>query len=107
MIKTVLLKLVIISMFYECFNLCASISTPFCKDIEAFIFDCDGVLVDTEYLKFLAWQKALASLNIELAIDEYKMVAGYPSKEILEKLQNMKKLRISNPEDVIHLRRQE
>ena len=38
--------------------------------IKAVIFDCDGVLVDTEYLKFLAWQEALASQNIKFLIEE-------------------------------------
>lgn len=73
------------------------------ESIQAIIFDCDGVLVDTEYLKFFAWQEALASVNIELSIEEYKMVAGNSSKKIHEILQDIKNLCI--PEDVILLRR--
>jgi HAD superfamily hydrolase (TIGR01509 family) len=75
------------------------------KEMEAVIFDCDGVLADTEYLKFLGWQKALACLNIDLSIEEYKAVAGHTSKKIIEKLQDRKGIVI--PEEVVHLRREE
>jgi len=92
-------------MVSKSFELFASISTPFSNEIEAVIFDCDGVLVDTEYLKFLGWQKALASLNIELTIEEYKAVAGHSSKKIIEQLQGMKGIVI--PEEAIPLRREE
>lgn len=92
-------------MVIKSFDVFASISTSFSNEMEAVIFDCDGVLVDTEYLKFLGWQKALASLNIELTIEEYKAVAGHSSKKIIELLQDMKNLTI--PEKVIYLRREE
>jgi HAD superfamily hydrolase (TIGR01509 family) len=105
MIKNILFKLVMLCMFSKSFDLFASISTSFSNGMEAVIFDCDGVLVDTEYLKFLGWQKALASLNIELSIEEYKAVAGHSSKKIMETLQDMKGIVI--PEEAIHLRRAE
>lgn len=94
-------------MFCNSHDLFVSISTLFSKRIEAVIFDCDGVLVDTEYLKFLAWQKALADLNIgfELSIEEYISLAGHSSKKIIEILQEMKGIVI--PEKAIHLRRAE
>lgn len=92
-------------MCSKSFDLFASISTPFSNETEAVIFDCDGVLVDTEYLKFLGWQKALASLNIELSIEEYKVVAGHSSIKIIELLQVMKGIVI--PEEAIYLRREE
>ena len=81
MIKNILFRLVMLCMVIKTFDLFASISTPFSHETKAVIFDCDGVLVDTEYLKFLGWQKALASLNIELTIEEYKAVAGHSSKK--------------------------
>lgn len=92
-------------MFSKSCDLFASISTSFSNEMEAVIFDCDGVLVDTEYLKFLGWQKALASLNIELSIEEYKVVAGHSSKKIIDLLQVMKGIVI--PEEAIYLRREE
>ena len=90
-------------MVFNGFDLFASLSTPFANEVKAVIFDCDGVLVDTEYLKFLAWQQALASVTIKLSIEEYRQVAGHSSKKILEMLEKMKNLDI--PEEVIHLRR--
>lgn len=83
----------------------ASISTPLFGGVDAIIFDCDGVLVDTEHLKFLAWQQALATLHIELSLEEYKAVAGHSSKKIVEMLEKAKG--ISIPEKVIHIRRSE
>lgn len=82
-------------MFCKSFDLFAAISTPFSDKVEAVIFDCDGVLVETEYLKFLAWQKALVSLNIEFSIEEYKTLAGHSSKKIIEILQGIKGIPIS------------
>ncbi len=66
------------------------------------IFDCDGVLVDTEYLKFLAWQDALASENIPFTIEEYAPVVGHSSKNILLMIEKLKNIEI--PEEVIELK---
>ncbi len=92
-------------MVLKSFDAYAAISTPFSNHIQAIIFDCDGVLVDTEYLKFLGWQKALASFDIELSIEEYKVVAGHSSKKIIEMLQEIKQIAI--PEETMVLRRAE
>lgn len=83
-------------------SLSATISTPYGNKIEAVIFDCDGVLVDTEYLKFLAWQEALASENIPFTIEEYMPVVGHSSKNILLMLKELKNIDI--PEKVIELK---
>lgn len=64
--------------------------------IKAVIFDCDGVLVDTEHLKFLAWQEALASQNIKFSIEEYKPLIGNSSKNILNMIRQAKGLEISD-----------
>lgn len=71
-------------------------------EIEAVIFDCDGVLVDTEYLKFLAWQDALSSEGISFTIEEYMPVVGHSSKNILLMLKKLKNSDI--PEKVIELK---
>ena len=55
----------------------------FVKNIEVVIFDCDGILVDTEYLKFLAWQEALQNYGIDFSIEEYMPLIGHSSKSIL------------------------
>ncbi len=83
----------------------AHLSTPLSHEIKAVIFDCDGVLVDTEFLKFQAWKKALATIHIDLSIEEYKQVVGYSSKKIVERLSQMKQIPI--PEEVLQKRKQE
>lgn len=44
--------------------------------IEAIIFDCDGVLVDTELLKFQAWQEAAAAQGYSFSLEDYKPLVG-------------------------------
>ncbi len=92
-----------LTMLFKADDLPALLTTSVSNHVEAIIFDCDGVLVDTEYLKFLSWQKTLASLNIELSVEEYKAVAGHTSKKIVEILQKTKG--ISIPEEAILLKR--
>lgn len=71
-------------------------------DIKAVIFDCDGILVDTEYLKYLAWREALGTKNIDFSIEEYNPLVGHSSKNILSALQKAKGIEI--PKDVIELK---
>ncbi len=70
--------------------------------IQAIIFDCDGVLVDTEYLKFLAWQDALSHHNVEFSIEEYTPLVGHSSKAIFQKIQTAKQLEL--PEAILELK---
>ncbi len=63
---------------------------------QAIIFDCDGVLVDTEYLKFLAWKEALETQEIPFAIEEYMPLVGHSSKNILQMIREAKKMDISD-----------
>lgn len=90
-------------MLFKTDDLSAVTFIPLPESVEAIIFDCDGVLVDTEYLKFLSWQKALNSLDIALSIEEYKAVAGHDSKKIVEILQKMKGICI--PDNAISIKR--
>lgn len=83
-------------------SLSATLATPYSHGIEAVIFDCDGVLVDTEYLKFLAWQEALATKNIPFTLEEYRPLVGHSSKNILSMLMKIKGIEI--PEEVIDLK---
>jgi HAD superfamily hydrolase (TIGR01509 family) len=66
------------------------------------IFDCDGVLVDTENLKFLAWQEALANYNVDFSIEEYMPLVGHSSKNILTMIEQSKQLKL--PAQVIDLK---
>ena len=69
---------------------------------QAIIFDCDGVLVDTEYLKFLAWQEALEAQGIPFSIEEYMPVVGHSSQNILQMIRDAKNIHIS--EEVIEVK---
>lgn len=96
------LTALLVLLLIEVNSLCATISTPYGNQIEAVIFDCDGVLVDTEYLKFLAWQEALAAENIAFTIEEYMPLVGHSSKNILLMLEKLKKMEIS--EEIIEVK---
>ena len=96
------LKALLVFLLLGVNSLSATISTPYGSQIEAVIFDCDGVLVDTEYLKFLAWQEALAAENITFTIEEYMPLVGHSSKNILLMLEKLKKIQI--PEEIIEVK---
>ncbi len=71
-------------------------------NLEAVIFDCDGVLVDTEYLKFRAWQEALATVNIDFTLEDYMPLVGHSTHNILRMISAIKDVEI--PETVIEKR---
>lgn len=50
---------------------------------QALIFDCDGVLVDSEHLKFTAWKMALADETINFQENDYLPLVGYDSVHII------------------------
>ena len=59
---------------------------------KAFIFDLDGVIVDTARYHFLAWQKIAAELGIEFTPEhneELKGVSRIRSLDIILKLGNI------------------
>jgi len=85
--------LFLITFFYGGTSIFAS---DFYKNVKAVIFDCDGILVDTEYLKFLAWQEALATHNIEFSIEEYMPLVGHSSKNILQMIRLSKQIEITD-----------
>lgn len=58
----------------------------------ALIFDCDGVLVDSEELKFKAWQTALKEQAIDFKENEYLPMVGYDSVHIAKAIALSKSL---------------
>ena len=61
------------------------------------IFDCDGTLVDTMPLHFIAWRKVLDALGHTDIFPESQFYAwgGTPAKEILERLNELHALNLS------------
>lgn len=51
-------------------------------DIKAIIFDCDGVLIDSEYSHYLAWQQAIQKYGYDLTLDEYYFYVGKSGPEV-------------------------
>ena len=44
--------------------------------IKAFIFDFDGVIIDTNNYHFLSWKKSLDDLGIDFCSENYKKIKG-------------------------------
>lgn len=61
----------------------------------AIIFDCDGVLVDTEYLKYLSWKESLEPYGVKFTLEEYMPLVGNSSEYIFEKIKTSKNADIS------------
>jgi beta-phosphoglucomutase-like phosphatase (HAD superfamily) len=68
--------------------------------LEAIFFDCDGVLVDTEHLKFQAWNSALESYSISISKDDYSDLVGHSSAAIIRKLEILGGVEL-NPQETI------
>uniref|UniRef100_UPI0012ECA75C HAD family hydrolase n=1 Tax=Candidatus Paracaedibacter symbiosus TaxID=244582 RepID=UPI0012ECA75C len=69
---------------------------------KALIFDVDGVLVDTEQLKFEAWQQALKEKEVEFQLDEYYPLVGGSSEAILNSINQQKNVQLG--EEVIAIK---
>jgi HAD superfamily hydrolase (TIGR01509 family) len=52
----------------------------------AYLFDCDGTIVDSMPLHYVAWKKALGEWNCELAEELFYAWGGRPTPEIISTL---------------------
>jgi beta-phosphoglucomutase-like phosphatase (HAD superfamily) len=66
--------------------------------VKAIIFDCDGVLVDTESLKFEAWQQALKEEGIDFLLEDYLRFVGHTPKYIVERIKSEKNVDFNTAE---------
>lgn len=57
---------------------------------KAVIFDCDGVLVDTEHMTNILWQKGLNELGLELSYEQ--MLHYFAGKSVADNLQQAAEL---------------
>ena len=64
------------------------ITMPLARLPSAAIFDCDGTLVDTMPLHYVAWRKTLDDLGLARVFPEAQFYewGGTPAKEIIERL---------------------
>jgi HAD superfamily hydrolase (TIGR01509 family) len=55
-------------------------------DFKAYLFDCDGTIVDSMPLHFIAWSKALGEFNCPFPEERFYQWGGMPIHEIIERL---------------------
>src|ERR1700722_19462275 len=67
------------------------------------IFDCDGVLVDSENSHFLSWQKALEKYGISWDKNSHFSFCGYPGISIAQKF--CQRFNINSPETLLEEKR--
>lgn len=53
---------------------------------DAYLFDCDGTIVDSMPLHYVAWKKALGEWNCEFAEELFYAWGGRPTSEIISTL---------------------
>jgi beta-phosphoglucomutase-like phosphatase (HAD superfamily) len=59
---------------------------PWIEEAHGLIFDCDGTLVDSMPLHFLAWHKTMMAYGLELPEDRFYALGGMPSHLIIDML---------------------
>lgn len=61
-------------------------TAPIPDDIQGLIFDCDGTLVDTMPIHYVAWCDMLKRHGMEMNEDRFYSYAGWPTVKIIEAL---------------------
>jgi beta-phosphoglucomutase-like phosphatase (HAD superfamily) len=67
-------------------------------EFSAFLFDCDGTIVDSMPLHYAAWSKALAEWKCELSEKLFYAWGGMPIVEIISKLNERQRLKMPGNE---------
>lgn len=73
--------------------------------IKGFIFDLDGVLVDTAQYHFQAWKKLAAELGFELTQKRNEELKGVSRRDSLEKIMEWGHISLSENEILTHMQR--
>jgi HAD superfamily hydrolase (TIGR01509 family) len=55
-------------------------------NFSAYLFDCDGTIVDSMPLHYIAWSQALGEWNCPFPQDQFYQMGGMPIVEIIETL---------------------
>lgn len=63
-------------------------------DFRAYLSDCDGTVVDSMPLHFIAWRKALGEWNCEFTEEQHYAWGGRPTPEIVAELNRINGLRM-------------
>ena len=73
-------------------------------DFRAYLFDCDGTIVDSMPLHYIAWKKALSEWNCHFEEELFYAWGGRPVKEIIAALNHLQGL--SMPVDAVARRKE-
>ena len=73
-------------------------------DFRAYLFDCDGTIVDSMPLHYIAWKKALGEWNCDFEEKLFYAWGGRPVKEIITALNEMQGLEM--PVDAVAKRKE-
>ena len=60
----------------------------------AYLFDCDGTIVDSMPLHYLAWKKALGEWNCEFSEEQFYAWGGMPVAEVISTLNRERRLQM-------------
>jgi HAD superfamily hydrolase (TIGR01509 family) len=71
---------------------------------QAYLFDCDGTIVDSMPLHYIAWKTALAEWNCDFPEDLFYSWGGKPVDEIISTLNEMNGLHM--PVDIVGKRKE-
>jgi len=66
--------------------------------MKAFIFDLDGVIVDTAKYHYLAWKRIGEKVGFSLTHDQNESLKGVSRKESLERILDWANVRLSEEE---------
>lgn len=61
---------------------------------QAVIFDCDGTLVDSMPVHYLAWHRTMTEVGLEFAEDRFYALGGMPTHRIIEMLAHEQKVMV-------------
>src|SRR3954447_20368413 len=73
-------------------------------EFRAYLFDCDGTIVDSMPLHYIAWKKALGEWNCGFEEELFYAWGGRPVKEIIAALNEMQRLQM--PVDAVAKRKE-
>lgn len=67
---------------------------PLIENSTGLIFDCDGTLVDSMPLHFLAWHKTMTNYGLKLPEDRFYALGGMPSDRIIRLLSQEQEIEV-------------
>jgi HAD superfamily hydrolase (TIGR01509 family) len=72
---------------------------------QAYLFDCDGTIVDSMPIHYVAWKQALAEWNCQFAEDRFYSWGGFPVTKIISLLNEEQGLKM--PIEVVAHRKEQ